>query len=643
MEIPTIRDWGKVRQFLDGTWPLPDPKYRVEDTAAACGSWFTSALHAPYVVIDTEFNVDNQYLLLIGLGYPGGGEVLQFEARGAHPAEKHAFGQLLKELVGKVPIVFQNAVADIPIIQKAFAIDYLDYLHIDDTMLGHAVLWSDWPHTLEFLASIYGRHNKFKHLSQSDPYLYNTGDVVDTIAAWEGIQDELKSDHRTKDIYLNQSLPAVPIILRSQSLGLRVNKARVERAMLELSGIKLWASQTAQLYAGYPINIGSDDQLKFELYERDKLPVQMVPRTDKRTVDGDAIASLRSFVGPGFDAEEEAKNGLSVDQCIEYISAGAHPILEARVVYASAQQQLSHYILPLTNCNKKGEVESIKDTIHPKFLIHAQASGRWSTVDPPMAQVPKHLQDIVIPFEGEKWIEWDWDQIELRILAALSGDEIYQEAFDRGYDIHTLNACDVFGWGYPTDKRNPHSSEVDEGWRSSINWGGKDDPRRRFAKVFIFRLNYGGEAKTATDIPGVKQLGLKASDLVAGSRLYLSRHPRIRQYWASLEIEAISKRESRTFMGRRRRLLVEGKNAIKRLAYNHPMQGGVSDIFNTTLVRIAKECPEATFKYGVHDAQKWGVAEEAYSRVYDRIRDMVHDPWTIQGKQVIFPATFKEK
>ena len=643
MQIPAVRDWKKVRQFLDGTWPSPNPQYRTETSAHHCVDWMGRARHAPYVVIDTEFNAESGYLLLVGLGYPGVDQILQFDQRSAPYIERSKFGELLKALVQTTPVVFQNIMADVPILEQAYGITYQDYKQLDDTMLAHAVLWSDWPHTLEFLASIYGRLNKFKHLSGRDAYLYNVGDVVDTIDAWEGLKDEFQTDQQSESIYHSQSLPVVPTILRGQKVGLRVNRERVVSAMSELSITKEWSSRIAQAYCGWPINIGSDDQLKFELYDRQKLPVQVVPRTTKRTVDGDAIAALRSYVGPGFDAEEEAKNGLSIDRALQYIDEEANPVLEARVVYASAQQQLSHYIEPLIDRPKDGGPVRIHARVHPRFLIHAQASGRWSTVDPPMAQVPKHLQDIVIPDEGEKWIEWDWDQIELRILAALSDDLLYQQGFDQGWDIHTLNTCDVFGWEHPSDKRNPHSSNEDAEWRSRYHWGGKDDPRRRFAKVFIFRLNYGGEAKTATDIPGVKQLGLKASDLVDGSKLYLSKHPRIRQYWEAITREGIHKREVRTFMGRRRRLLVDSKSAMKRLIYNHPMQGGVSDIFNITFIKVAKNCPDLTFKYGVHDAQKWGVPEEKYDVNYERVYDIVHEPWKVNGKDIIFPATFKKE
>lgn len=642
MTLPTIQDWTKVRRFLDGKWPLPNPKYREEISAIQCIDFMDQCRRASCVVIDTEFSRESHFLLIVGISYPGAQEVLQFNHRNASGPERYHFGKLLKGVISHTQVVFQNSMADIPVLEQAYGIKIEDYKDIQDTMLAHAVLWSDWPHTLEFLASVYGNHNKFKHLSRTNPGLYNAGDVVDTLSAWDGLTREFTADPRSKMVYLSQSMPLVPIILRSQHTGLSVNGERVRTAMQYLYSERSTAIRMAQLYCGYPINIGSDDQLKYELYTREHLPIQYVPRTKKVTIDGDAIANLRNYIGGYFDADLEAREGLTSNGALGNIEEGGHPLLESRVVYASTQQLLSHYIEPLIERDKQGGLIRIKDKVHPQFLIHAQASGRWSTVDPPMAQIPKHLQDIVMPFEGEKWIEWDWDQIELRILGALSGDEIYEEAFLNGWDIHTIHCCDVFGWPYPQDKCNPHQGVADQEWRIRTNWGGKDDPRRRFAKVFIFRLNYGGEAKTATDIPGVKQLGLKASDLIRGSQAYLRNHPRIQHYWNTIADEGISKRECRTFMGRRRRLLVDGKNAIKRLIYNHPMQGGVSDIFNTTAIKIQKALPDARFAYGVHDAQKWAVKEEDYDRAFNIAYDLVHEPWDINGKKVVFPATFKK-
>ena len=89
-------------------------------------------------------------------------------------------------------------------------------------------------------------------------------------------------------------------------------------------------------------------------------------------------------------------------------------------------------------------------------------------------------------------------------------------------------------------------------------------------------------------------------------------------------------------------MLIDGKNAVKRLLYNHPMQGAVSDIFNIVALRVSDRVPCATFKYGMHDSQKWGVPVEKYKASRVAIMNIVNAPWKINGRDVVLPATFKD-
>src|SRR5207244_4262594 len=104
----------------------------------------------------------------------------------------------LLRLIKSTKVVFQNSLADIPVLERNLGIKYSDYFGVEDSMLAHACLWSDWPHTLEFLASMYGKYEKMKHLSASDPSLYNWGDVIETISVFEGLQSEFRRDSMSK-------------------------------------------------------------------------------------------------------------------------------------------------------------------------------------------------------------------------------------------------------------------------------------------------------------------------------------------------------------------------------------------------------------------------------------------------------------
>ena len=85
---------------------------------------------------------------------------------------------------------------------------------------------------------------------------------------------------------------------------------------------------------------------------------------------------------------------------------------------------------------------------HPRVHLHVQASGRWSTVEPPLATLPRDgsLDGLYVPDPGEAWVEYDLSQVELRLMAAEAGETRMLEAFREGRDLHTENTMVVFGW-----------------------------------------------------------------------------------------------------------------------------------------------------------------------------------------------------
>ncbi len=619
MRLAVMNDWQKVKSYLEGTWPQEIPPFVRIPQDVSAESFYIFVQNAltnsiPWVVVDTEFTRDTRYLTALGISYPGCPSGVQIWFSNLSPVDRHDIRDWLLRLISKTKVVFQNAFADIPVLERNLGIKYTDYVAgVEDTMLQHAVLWSDWPHTLEFLASMYGKYEKMKHLSASDPSLYNWGDVVDTICVHEGLQSEFRRDNLSKCVYETQSLPLIPILLKRMKLGIRVNKARVEPAIQQYKTLVQEARLLARAYAGWPINIGSDDQLKGYLYDYLGLPLQKNKETKKPSTNGDAIATLRQFVGPEPDLEHEEKVGLSLPEGRDRIHQGANGVLEGRVIYAAAGQVLSHYLLPLVE-----RAGGLKGRIYPDFKIHAQASGRWSITDPPLAQLPEDLRDIIIPDEGMAWIAWDWDQIELRLLAALANDTPYLEAFKRNEDVHTLNARAIFD--DPTIDKN--------------------DPRRVFAKRFVYRLNYGGEPRGAGNIPGAKQLGLVGSRLVDASNRYLAAHPAMARWREGVAQEVRSTGVSRTFMGRRRRFLGDSMSALRE-AYNHPMQGGVADILNTTTIQIAKALPYATLVYTCHDSAFWEVEQSKVTEAQPIIKEIVEQTWNINSLRVSIPAKFK--
>lgn len=651
MRIPTRADWAKVPLFLADKWPSPIPS-RIVCIGGESEYGLVHHQIAPMmdrvdlakVVIDTEYRPGKHYggeLHTIGMGWrQPDGQIVGFQIdrwQRLDHASRLAFGQALARMARTNRIVFQNTLADAHLLADwcgfRFPDDYL--AGYDDTMLAHAVLWSEWPHGLDFLESMYSPYPRMKHLSGEDPLLYNWGDVLSTLVVWEHLARELAVDPLSERVYREQSLRLLPELFRAKRRGIRVNGPRIGPAISETQTKIEQAQRIAQAHLGWPINLGSSDHLQHYLYDVLGLKVQTHKKTRRPTIDSDAVAVLRNLIGVAPDEREE-EEGLTYEEAIQRISVGADPILEARVLYAGALQIQSHYLAPAQR--------ALEDDgrFYPDQLIHAQANGRWSTNDPPLAQLPSDLRDIVCADSGYVWLGWDWDQIELRINAELSGDMPSIEAFANGWDVHTLNACDLFGLPYPPDRRDPHTSAECAAWREVTSWQGKDDLRRVFAKRFVYRLDYGGDPARAGDIPGAKALGLTSSLLVRASNRYLAQHPQKAEWRRQIAMDATQTRISRTFAGRRRRLLGDGKKAIRE-AFNQPMQGGVVDVFNTTFVQITEQFPWLEYAYGMHDSQNWACPLERIGETILPLRQLVTQVWDINGVKTRFPATFKPK
>lgn len=644
MRLPTKLDWQKIPKMLAGTWPLPTPPWKSyaggpDDTQILAEAIPELERAVGPIAIDTEYSRDRSHrLFTVGVGWRArdgqirGVQIMGWPRLGLGP--RTALSQTLAQMVKVNTIVFQNALADAPVLQDACGIPFPDgYWSYEDLMLAHAVLWSEWPHGLEFLASIYSPYPKMKHLAQDDPELYNWGDVVDTLVAWEAVAKELKADPLTEEIYRSQSLKLLPELARRKRTGIRVNGARITSAYAETHATIEQATRIGRAAAGWPVNLGSNKQIGKILYEQGGHARQFHKRTRKTTIDADAVATLRAHVDPAPDPDVDLTPAIALDR----ITQGADPILEARVLYADALQIQSHYLEPgLRALETDGR-------FYPDQLIHAQASGRWSTNDPPLAQLPKDLHDIVMPDPGTVWLGWDWDQIELRINAAQSNDVPTLLAFRQGWDIHTLNTCDCLGIVYPPNRTaDLHTDRLCTAWRTNLHWEGKDDPRRVFAKRFVFRLDYGGDPARAGDIPGAKALGLDSRRLVLASNRYLAQHPEKAAWRREIAKTARESHTIRTFKGRLRRLLGTGKG-IEREAFNHPMQGGVVDIFNLTFVAVTCQLPHLRWLYGVHDAQWWECPADRVAETWPKLKALVEREWTIGGMKITIPATYKER
>lgn len=620
-------DWVRAGKFLAGTYPAPVPAmYLWGDRGADLQSFFD----APFVVIDTEYNYTNDRerpqdrplaLTLVGL-YGPGTPVLQAEWNKMLWTEQSAFVVWLRELIGQQVIVFQNTLADVAVLDKFCGIKWEEYHETHDTMYAHSVLWSEMPHSLEFLASIYGRHEKLKHLSQEAPLLYNAGDVLETANAWLGSEREFQADPVSRRVYERFLLPLRPIIYETEQRGIRVNRDIVETVRGELAAKAESATAIGQAYAGYPINLNSSDQI---------IAAITAEGIKLRSTKADIMVEKRNGFLP-VDKNEDLTEG----KILERIEDGAHPLLEACAGFVQASTLLSSYITPLFRVDG-----TIQPRVYPHFLPTAQDNGRWSTTNPPLAQLPEGLRCIVIPDEGYPWVGWDWDAIELRIFAAMARDEMLLGAFDKGWDLHTITFCEMFDVELPPNLMDPHTSPESADWREAIGWAGKDDKRRVFCKTFVYRCIYGGEPKNAHSLPGAKKLGLPGKQLVSAAYRWLGQHPGIDKLWRRFKSGAIERGEVRSFLGRRRKLLERNLERRVRQAYDQPMQAGCSDIYNWVIGEVNRQMPDVGLVFGMHDSLYFRVPLEVLEDRVPRILAIGAETWDVEGYPMRFTLTPK--
>lgn len=360
MTLPTKHDWQRIPAIVQGTWPQPLPPRLVVGGGASAHevtAWFREAQEkAPYVAWDTEYLFDsahprddsNYTLTMLGAGYPGMSAGIQLLYFGGDAAgwEKAEFITQFWRLTQAKRNLFHNGIAEMRSTQRTWGWNPATFWgRFDDTMLWHAVYWSELEHTLSFLESMHGRHHKMKHLPTTDP-LRNWGDVLTTMYAWEDMQETLRHDPASAWVYRTQSLALVPLIYARMVAGIAVNQTRVIPAMALYQEKQRVATQLAHAYCGWPINLNSPAQLGHWLYEVEGLPLQRAKKSKQRTVSKDAIATLRAQIS-AFDTDWEANNSASVPYILQRIEEGGHPLLEALTLHGEAGHVLEHYLNPL--------------------------------------------------------------------------------------------------------------------------------------------------------------------------------------------------------------------------------------------------------------------------------------------------------
>ena len=638
-----VKDWMKVPRILAGQYPKPLPPRKWYTNDAADQAWVSGACTAAFWVVDTEYTMGKpgtpSRLTLIGGYYPGAPYILQYWWQSSAQLD-HDWALHYNRIIARTSTSFWNVVADIPVVDAAMCMPYALYKHIEDPMLMHALLYSEWRHSLEFVTSTHGQHVKVKHKMAEAMAEYHAGDLAETLVCHQALAKEMQNDAGSTEAYNSQSLRLIPIILNSSSTrGIAIDRGAVVAALTAYQSLVDEAVSLARVACGYAINLRSETQVKEYLYEIAKFPVQKSGKrkaagsaSNGQSSDQDAINALRMAARP-FDADYENGEGLSLEYALGRIDDGANMFLEACALHSFAFSTMNTYLYGLCKSvyelvepdeearkrkakkaredlrSRSVTIEDVCERVYPDVSQHTQANGRWSWTDPPMTGVPKSLHHIFVPDPGTAWLIYDYKRMEPTIDAYLCNDVATQQAIEAGKDIYKEGTVETFG-------------------RYS-------DPLKKVFKAVKLSLSYGKDPHNLHKIPNIMNYGLSKEQLTKAAYNYLAAHPGKTQWMSRKKVDIRKTQVSRTPFGRMRWLMAHTHDMEKE-GLNHPMQATATDITNLTVIKLCERMPYMYLVNNRFDEIWASVPVWKVEEARRIVASTVAEPWELGGKQVVF-------
>jgi DNA polymerase-1 len=453
---------------------------------------------------------------------------------------------------------------------------------IFDTMIAHYVLQPELHHNMDYLAEIYlkyktihidaligekGKGQKsMRDLAPVDVYKYACEDADVTLKLKLILEKELEVNN-VKHLFEDIEMPLVPVLAMMESNGVLVDTNTLKELSVELT--KRMHEIETKIYelTNCEFNISSPKQVGEVLFEKLK-----VDEKAKKTKSGQYATS------------EEILENLRFK----------HPAIEKILEYRGLKKLLNTYIdnLPTLINPRTGR-------IHTSFNQTVTATGRLSSSNPNLQNIPvrdedgKEIRKAFVPDEGCEFFSADYSQIELRIMAHLSGDKNMIEAFNNGLDIHAATAAKIYKIG------------IDEVTK---------DMRRR-AKTANFGIIYGISAFGLSQRLGIDRR--EAKELIDN---YFVTFPQVREYIDKSIEKARQNGYVETIFHRKRFLPdINSHNAVvrgyaERNAVNAPIQGSAADIIKVAMARIyesfRKEHLRTKMILQVHDELNFSVYPE---------------------------------
>lgn len=423
----------------------------------------------------------------------------------------------------------------------------------EDTLLQSYVLESHKPHDMDNLAM---RHLGIKTISYTDVVgkgakqigfeqvdidtatRYAAEDADITLQLYLDLSPQLESQGRLNAVYRDIELPVREVLFRMERNGVLIDSNRLKAQSRELGNKLMVLEQQAFDIAGQSFNLGSPKQLQEILFDKLGLPSKKKTATGARSTN------------------EEVLQELALDYPLPKILLEHRGLAKLKSTYTDKLPQM---------------VNAETGRVHTSYSQAVAVTGRLASSDPNLQNIPvrstegRRIREAFIAPEGSRIVSADYSQIELRIMAHLSGDEGLLKAFARGEDIHRATAAEVFG--VVPDAVSPE--------------------QRRYAKVINFGLIYGMSAFGLAS-----QLDIERSAAQQYIDLYFARYPGVADYMQRTREQAKRQGYVETVFGRRLWLPeINGANgmrrqAAERAAINAPMQGTAADLIKLAMIAV---------------------------------------------------------
>lgn len=429
-----------------------------------------------------------------------------------------------------------------------------------DTMIAHYLLNPDGRHGMDYLSEVYlnykpvsietiiGKKGKkqgnFRDADLRTQTDYAAEDADVTFQLYELFAPQLKKEN-LEDLFFSIEMPLMEVLAKMELAGISLDEKWLAQESIDLDNDLRKLEATIFEISGEEFNMNSPRQLGEILFEK----MQLDPKA-KKTKTGQYATS------------EDVLQKL----------ASKHEIIQHILEYRTYQKLKSTYVDALPS-----QIEPLDNRVHTNFSQTTAATGRLASVNPNLQNIPirtlrgQQIRGAFVSGEGKKLISADYSQIELRLIAEISGEDNMIKAFQDGEDIHASTAAKLFK--IPLE-------EVSKTQRSQ-------------AKTVNFGIIYGQGAFALAE-----QTGLSRTEAKQMIEAYFETYPKLKKYMAEQVDKARQNGYVETILGRKRHLKdINSNNFVvrghaERNAVNAPVQGSAADVVKMAMIKIQKELEE---------------------------------------------------